>query len=370
MKHIPKLALGALLIHTATVQGQQPVREMILPKSAVRALLPADGAVFHQVIKANVWPENKQKGPFFQHEAAEFALGLGLRAKEGDRRKERPMLPGVTFNQGWLGLQGGWRAHKKVDIHNDFFDGTLRGQVYLGYAGGETFVDAQVQVDWNESLLSRVLFPVSMIVVPFIEAKAENTIESKVRAELPAKMDGAISDFLRKLQLPQGMKEFVVADVLPDGIRLRLYNDRTVSRRAKVPDIAFKVAKTGGGDKDFGGNGPRVRVTASLEVSSGSVDVLVKMHAKETKKDWTEGVGELRKTLYKATEGETILSVMGEKEFTLLNHEVNGHDPQSYRTRLGVLKVYGDHKGDDVGGYTGMELSKGAELRIITTRKP
>lgn len=361
---------------TSFAQSVSPRAEFTIPAQFVRALLPADGEVVSQTIRSNVWPQNASKGPFLQNETAEFALGLGIRAKPNDPQK--PMLPGVKFRDGFLALQGGWRVHKVVPkkfrvFVDEFFDGPLYAYLALGYAGGEAFTDSEVAVDWNPSLGGRIFSPVTMIVLPIAKRTIEGQIEKDVRAKLPAKMDEAILKFLADKHLPTGLREFMVADIVPDGLRIRLYDDRVTSREVKIPSTVLPVKnmkRIGGADNDFGGNGPKVEIEADLKLIADKVVLVLRMHARETKSNWTECQGEITNTIYTAASNESIVGVLGPTHLTLADGIVEGHDPVSFHSFLGRGIIYGDSKTDnDVGGYTHMELEGGTKLRVITTKK-
>jgi hypothetical protein len=55
-----------------------------------------------------------------------------------------------------------------------------------------------------------------------------------------------------------------------------------------------------GGDRDFGGHGPRVEVSASISLQNQTeIWARVRMHAKETRADWTEVTGSTNFLIYR-----------------------------------------------------------------------
>jgi hypothetical protein len=79
-------------------------------------------------------------------------------------------------------------------------------------------------------------------------------------------------------------------------------------------DIAFKTIQVDptpkfipshvGGDRDFGGHGPRISVSASISVQNQSeIWARIWMHAKETRADWTEVHGSTNFMIYRHDRG-------------------------------------------------------------------
>ena len=357
--------------------GQQPKPhlEFVVPAPIIRTLLPEDGEIISKTLKANVWPQSAAQGPFFQDETVEFALGVGLRAKKNDRADQKAMLPSVTFQNGYMSFQGGWRAHKEVKLglldHPDFFDGPLNGNLVIGYAGGKSVGNAQVAIGWNPSFLSKVLFPVTAVVLPRARSAVENALEKKLGEKLPEIIDAKINSALSEKRMPEAMKEFIVADVVPEGIRIRVYDARVTLHEVQIRDVDLKPRKIGAGDSDIGGHGPKVEIEARIEQGGDGVKLSVSMHAKETKKDWTEAQGSTTQLLYQPANDEVIVAVIGPVRFSLLNNTLNGHEPHQYESPLGKLTVWGDSASDtDVGGYTRMTLSGGNKVYVVTKKQP
>jgi hypothetical protein len=148
-----------------------------IPFQVLRLILPQDGEVLGFNLNENVWPKNKAKNPFEHHERVEFAFGRILRARQQDRRRERPNPPGFTNRQAHVEFQGGWRAHKKVPVAGDYFDGTFSGRLRFRHEG--TAVTATVfdlEVKWNGGVVE----PIANLIVGNVERKIRDIAEDKL----------------------------------------------------------------------------------------------------------------------------------------------------------------------------------------------
>lgn len=67
------------------------------------------------------------------------------------------------------------------------------------------------------------------------------------------------------------------------------------------------------GDREFGGNGPRIKSNVTLSVTGDKRRILatVDFNARETKSDWSETRGSWTKTVYYAPKGKKIESIVG-----------------------------------------------------------
>jgi hypothetical protein len=111
------------------------------------------------------------------------------------------------------------------------------------------------------------------------------------------------------------------------------------------------------GDKDYSGNGPRVVVDAWVEQEGQQLYMVVKMHAEETKSDWTTASGQTRSLFYSAPVGRRITAVEGTRNWPgLVSYYDSNHEVDKFNTSLGPVSVFGDHKGDDAGSYTKVVL--------------
>lgn len=140
-----------------------------------------------------------------------------------------------------------------------------------------------------------------------------------------------------------------------------------------------------GGDKDFGGNGPQMRITCQLLLSANKKQILavVTMSAKETKANWTMAEGTKMIPLFTCNSGQTIQSFGSGTGYTKMDISVtdnNGHDDQFYLANgqpavtqaqnsaweltnavhhssgVELVRIVGDTNGDDAGVRTGVQL--------------
>jgi hypothetical protein len=122
------------------------------------------------------------------------------------------------------------------------------------------------------------------------------------------------------------------------------------------------------GDKEFDGHGPRVVVDASIEHDGQAVYFVVRMLAEETKADWTTASGMTRSLMYAAPVGQRITGIAGETNWPgLVSYYDSNHDVDMFTTPLGPVSVFGDHRGDDAGGYTKVVLGNINKSIIVRT---
>lgn len=85
---------------------------------------------------------------------------------------------------------------------------------------------------------------------------------------------------------------------------------RTVS--LKNLDEQFVPTKVDGGDREFNGNGPDVRIEVKLSVTADGRSILASIYfrAKETKADWSETSGSWTREVYRIEAGKKIVSIV------------------------------------------------------------
>jgi hypothetical protein len=129
------------------------------------------------------------------------------------------------------------------------------------------------------------------------------------------------------------------------------------------------------GDRDFGGHGPAITVSAKrelIQVSPGPdrLEVVVKMKAQETRSDWSTANGEGRFTLYTSPPGCDISSVgLGGEEFDSNGYLARPLLANPYTLEAGNrgishsfvrgangYKVWDDRVGKDIGSYTSVQV--------------
>jgi hypothetical protein len=368
MKLVPILCIGILLALPRLAAGaNRVVAEEVVPKELVRGFFPQDGEVLTHVIKKDVWAQNKD--PFERHETLELSFGRAIRARADDRKNEQSMSPGIQFEDGRFLLQGGWRLHKQVPKHPDYFDGTFRAQVVPVIVGGQTYFHATVDLTWRRSFLSKIVPVVGDVVAAVVRSKAEEAARKAIEKDLPPKIDEAARKALVRVGLDPSLRDRVVVDVAEAGLRVRVLEAKAEVVRVSVGQLEFRPPDTGkaaGADADFGGHGPSVRVAAEVTSTDREARFTLSMKARETKKDWTEASGSTSKVFYTAPQGRKILALVGATRWSpLVDGEIEGHDPTEIDTLLGRLTIWGDRDGKDAGVYTGVKLSSDYLVTVL-----
>lgn len=113
-----------------------------------------------------------------------------------------------------------------------------------------------------------------------------------------------------------------------------------------------------GGDREFAGHGPDVdEITAAIETRNGEKEIWVVMalHAKETRSDWTEAQGNWEKKLYTTQTGQKVNSIDTDRasnaSYVDTNHALDTPSV-SGGTLVRKFEVMGDTGGNDVGNCT------------------
>jgi hypothetical protein len=124
--------------------------------------------------------------------------------------------------------------------------------------------------------------------------------------------------------------------------------------------ITYIPPKTGSGDGDFDGNGPKVIVKVSLIVRPKQLSALVYMSAKETQDDWTHAEGWREFPLYSPDPGWSINSVVGDLssdyQYTDSNHTDDSFDLGSGGPVKRLVFV-GDTDSDEAGTRTKADIA-------------
>lgn len=114
------------------------------------------------------------------------------------------------------------------------------------------------------------------------------------------------------------------------------------------------------GDRDFGGNGPQVNVSAWLRVvNTNQLWVQVRMRAQETKSDWTTSEGVADYFLYEGrTDGVARITRLLSDRFSQAEYVDTDHDDDVLDVAAGELVnrfvVTGDTGGNEAGTRTGV----------------
>lgn len=114
-----------------------------------------------------------------------------------------------------------------------------------------------------------------------------------------------------------------------------------------------------GGDAEFEGHGPDVTVSAELSLRNGrELWASVYMHAKETKRDWTEVEGTEEYLVYKRPE-RRILRILSDT-YSIHNYRDTNHEVDIFNMPADELvrsfECIGDTKGKEAGRTTGVRV--------------
>lgn len=151
------------------------IAKVEVPFSVIRLLLPADGEVTMQTLKKNKWKDEKE--PFFRDECIEFAFGKKLRAKTEDRDKERWWKPGVVDHGDKVSVKGGWRVHKQIPAHSDYFDGTFQADMTPTIEDGQLVPKiSNLNIEWNKSVAGKILDILVEAIEPIVERELQKLI--------------------------------------------------------------------------------------------------------------------------------------------------------------------------------------------------
>lgn len=114
-----------------------------------------------------------------------------------------------------------------------------------------------------------------------------------------------------------------------------------------------------GGDRDFGGNGPRVNCVVEYLVHPNRIDVKVYMKARETKSDWTTAEQTKTFTVVRADPGRKITRIEGntrsQRSYTDHNHDSDEFD-ETGQQPVNRFIFTGDTGGDESGTNTRVKL--------------
>jgi hypothetical protein len=161
----------------------------------------------------------------------------------------------------------------------------------------------------------------------------------------------------------------------------------------KPYDYTFHKLKTSfyvppfksGGDRDFGGNGPQIRITCQLMISADRKQLIavVYMQAKETKDNWTTAEGTATIPVFICNPSQNIQQINAATGFSKMDITVtdnNGHNDQfflpngavaitraqnsnwevenggQHMSGVELVRIVGDTNGDEAGTRTGVEI--------------
>lgn len=128
-----------------------------------------------------------------------------------------------------------------------------------------------------------------------------------------------------------------------------------------------------GGDREFNGHGPDVTANASLEIrnSNREVWIVLYLHAKETRSDWTEAERTWSQRLWTAPSGSNIVNIVSD-ESSNASYRDTDHDLDRPTVRGGTLvsvfEIMGDTGGNDVGNCTSGDVYMNVYFNPVQVR--
>jgi len=150
--------------------------------------------------------------------------------------------------------------------------------------------------------------------------------------------------------------------------------EQTVVKR--LTDTVTFMPTLAGGDREFGGNGPKVNVLVKFFVVHSAVYRQIGMEAFE------HGVPSGRRSVargwsvpqivYRAPAGKTVRSIDRHNQpIQVLNKVMSGHGSfTAPRTFVGSVTVWGDRRGKDIGFHTCTLIKFDYELPVVIADEP
>ena len=133
----------------------------------------------------------------------------------------------------------------------------------------------------------------------------------------------------------------------------------STQKTIELSDLPKFVPPLVGGDGEFKGHGPKVKVSARLSVRNGDeLWVHLTMHAKETKKDYTEVKGSADYAVWRTN--KSILRIVSDT-YSAASYRDTDHADDTLTLSEGELirefVCVGDTKGSEGGSRTGVSAS-------------
>lgn len=148
----------------------------------------------------------------------------------------------------------------------------------------------------------------------------------------------------------------VTVNVNPEGTKKSSKQSEHLEEEFQIDPIENICPNRNGGDKEFDGNGPSVKISATLEVRGNSLVAVINFRAKETKSDYTSCTHRLERVLV-TIDGDKFdrIEILSGKKSEASYIDTN-HDLDSPNVANGNLvekfEIMGDTGGDDVGNCT------------------
>ena len=138
------------------------------------------------------------------------------------------------------------------------------------------------------------------------------------------------------------------------------------NRTLDINPTPFFVPPRVGGDQEFKGHGPRVRVAATLSVrNSKELWASLYMHAKETTSDWTEAEGTGEYLIYRDPQVNRIIRVVSDTQ-SFHSYTDTNHGVDLLGLPAGELVRQFECVGDTAGNEAGIRTGVRAHFNPIT----
>ena len=136
--------------------------------------------------------------------------------------------------------------------------------------------------------------------------------------------------------------------------------------RVPIPKFTYIPPHTRG-DREFDGNGPKVRISCYIYPRSKYAFLRVYMKAEETKKDWTTAEGHSdRHYFYTAPSGWHIKEILTQTNYPgILEYTDTNHEEDLFYNTLGEFKIVGDTRGDEAGTKTKIDINFSHRVHIL-----
>lgn len=167
----------------------------------------------------------------------------------------------------------------------------------------------------------------------------------------------------RRLFTATAIGLFALTSTLNIAASAQAEGPRVADKTIEIGNLSHTPPKVGDGDADFNGNGPRVTASAHLQVRNGTeLWVVLSMHAKETKKDYTEvrGSEEFRVYTVEDPRHQTIETIISDQWTQHRYTDTDHADDAFYKGSAELVNEFvftGDTKGKEAGSRTAMSVS-------------
>ena len=177
-------------------------------------------------------------------------------------------------------------------------------------------VEPQVNLTWNQAVNEQLKRDLGFIVRDLVEYVLARRLERQMAADLGAKVNERVKKALDEAGLPDEVRRHVVADVVPDGLRVRVLRVEPTVHEVRLSGISFT---------------PQPWMGASVTHTDGRVHFNLVADAKEGKdrgdgKDGNPAAGDRQVPLFVAGPGAKIVAVLGRTSWESLREELADRD--------------------------------------------